>query len=253
MGKEQKEKLELILLSVITLLLVGLLVFSAVRFKMEQKANSDQDKNQSHEKEDTDKEESVPTEIPEISSPPGLSTPLPTPSIPSSSSETPSLSDDKNEENVISYFSSLEASSFQSQDVRFVEQAKNAFTTVVDFLFFGSEIKGYTFSELTTSAKLKVIQIALSIDHKIDAYFPDYKESIKIKTTDLKAQAALLYLEQTAKLCDTVGEEACNEARRDFKNMKESFGFTWDMIKDGASQGYSYLKEVLNEWYQSIK
>ena len=184
----------------------------------------------------------IPTKTPE-------STNVPT----SSPNSTPSIESTYSEAEVVSYFTSLEASAFPSDDVSFKDKAKNAFTTIVDFLFYGTEIKGYTFSELTSSAKLKIIKIALSIDNKIDEFFPDYKNTIKEKMTNLKGKAALLYLETTSKLCESVGDSACLEARRDFKNMKESFGFTWELIKSGTSKGYNYIKEILDEWYKSIR
>jgi len=120
-------------------------------------------------------------------------------------------------------------------------------------LFYDTTIKGYTFDELTNEAKIKVLTLALKIDNKIDKYFPDYKEIIKEKASSFKEKVALTYLEVTAKLCENVGSESCNLARENFKDMKESFGFTWDGIKKVASTSASKLATLLKEWYQSIK
>jgi len=267
---EWKDRRDFFILGTIIFILIGLLIFSAVKFKMDEDRVSNTDSNiqnsgnSGEENNDTNSDVVVPssTPIPSLkpsSKPSSSATPKPIPSEspnPSNSptpSPTPSIDTTFDEGEVVSYFTSLEEGAFKEDDPSFKEKAKNAFVTVVDFLFYDKEIKGYTFRELTSSAKLKIIKIALSIDNKIDEYFPDYKNTIKEKMTNLKGKAALLYLETTAKLCDSVGESACEEARSDFKNMKETFGFTWDLIKSGASKGYSKLTEILSEWYQSIR
>ena len=58
-----------------------------------------------------------------------------------------------------------------------------------------------------------IIEIALSIDNKIDEYFPDYKDVIKDKYENIKGKLAVKYLEFTSTLCEKVGEDACNQAK----------------------------------------
>ena len=278
--KRRHDQWELVFLGAVTVLLIGLLLFSAVRFKLDSRKkdlSNDvtspvieevEEKKENENEFSPQEQENVKEEEKEPSSenPTSSNDPLPDPSPSltdtniSQPSEEPAPSSEQviptNETAVVRYFSDLEATTFQSEVAEsssFTEKAKNAFTSVVDFLFYGSEIGGYTFSELTTSAKLQILKIALSIDHKIDEYFPNYKEIMKEKMTNLKEKAALLYLEQTSKLCEKVGEAACQEARQDFKNMKESFGFTWDLIKSAASSSYQSLKNLLAEWYASIR
>lgn len=157
---------------------------------------------------------------------------------------------------VVSYFDELNKNIDtykSSNDVTMKEKIKSGFITVVDFLFYDGVIKGYTFDELTSNAKIKVLTLALKIDNKIDKYFPNYKESIKNKVSAFKEKTALLYLETTAKLCENIGEESCDLARENFKDMKESFGFTWAGIKKVATTSASKLTILLEEWYQSIK
>jgi len=265
--KNKKDIIELVLLGIITFTLVVGLVLSAIHFKKSenQKASEESgrieniiDENSKEEgttqKDDTDEKNKSETSHPESSSSPVVPTIPPTSSpnenLPTSSPVT------RQESDVISYFDSLDVSMMREADENngtFREKAKNTFTTVVDFLFYGSTIKGYTFKELTTSAKLKIIQIALKIDHKIDTYFSNYKDTIKEKMSNLKGKAALLYLEATSQLCESVGDSACREAREDFKNMKESFGFTWNIIKEAATSSYGSLKTILQEWYESIR
>lgn len=174
--------------------------------------------------------------------------------VPNGSSSNPGEITPKKETNVISYFesqSNMLSENSNQEDYSLREKAKESFITVIDFIFYDKEVKGYTFKELTTAAKLKVIKLALTIDHKIDSYFPNYKEVIKDKYTDFKGKLALKYLEFTSYLCETVGESTCNQAKEDFNTMKESFGFTWQFIKELASSGSGKVKEFYESWRNS--
>lgn len=179
-------------------------------------------------------------------------TPTPTPSTPSTPSQPPTTNYTEND--VIEYFQSASNTLDQQNDQNnssFVDKAKNAFTTVVDFIFYGKEINGYTFSELTTSAKMKVIEIALKIDAKINQYFPNYKDSIKAGYENIKGKLAYAYLEITSSLCEAVGTDTCEQAKEDFNNMKKSFSFTFDLIKELAKSGASKVKEFYENTFKN--
>ena len=170
----------------------------------------------------------------------------------SSSNNSTSNSIVYTENDVISYFKNEEngISTYQ-EGVTFKEKAKNTFVTIVDFIFYDKEVKGHTFKELSNSAKLQIIKVALSIDSKIEEYFPDYKETIKTKYDNLKGKLASLYLEATASLCDSVGIDTCNQAKEDFNTMKNSFGFTWDLVKELAVNGKNKVKDFYESWRDS--
>ena len=108
-------------------------------------------------------------------------------------------------------------------------------------------------TELSLETKIKVLKIVASIDNKIDSYFPNYKDTIKEKYSNFKGAVAVLYLETINKFCDKVGENVCNEAREDFNNMKESFGYTWDILKEVLTKSKDKASLILSEWYKSIK
>ena len=101
--------------------------------------------------------------------------------------------------------------------------------------------------------KLKVLEIIASIDNKIDKKFPNYKDTIKEKSSNLKGKIAVLYLETTNEFCEKVGEDTCNTARENFKNMKIKFGYTWNILKEVLTTSKDKLTLVLSEWYKSIK
>ena len=131
----------------------------------------------------------------------------------------------------------------KSEDKTLREKIKDGFISTVDFIFYDKEINGYKFKELTNSAKLKVISVALAMDNKIDKYFPNYKDTIKDKYTDIKGKLAVKYIEYSVKLCESVGEDSCNQAKEDFANLKEKFGLGWDIVKELAKSGSAKVKE----------
>ena len=97
----------------------------------------------------------------------------------------------------LEYFEDVEKSNDESK-------LKKGFTNVVDFLFYGKEIKGKTLSELTDDAKLKIMKIALSLDQKIDSKFPDYKDKVSEKYKEIKSKVVELYVNTTTKICEII-------------------------------------------------
>ncbi len=147
---------------------------------------------------------------------------------------------------VMGYFESLDTE-FKTSSIK--ESLKNGFITVVDFIFYGGSIKGHTFAELSESAKLKVLSMAMYFDSKIDEYFPGYKESISSTTgkiyTTMKEEIVSTYLNVTVKICESNGE-LCDSAKAGFGELKKNFGLTWSLIKDIAGDGLGKLKS----WYE---
>ncbi len=162
---------------------------------------------------------------------------------------TPTPSEPRSEESVISFFQEKENSVQVGDEKTFGEKAKDAFVTVVDFIFYDKEIKGYTFKELTTSAKIKIITLALKIDNKIDKYFPDYKDKIKGTYTNIKDKLVEKYLEYSNKLCEKVGTETCNNAKKDWETLKENLSITGDYLKQLGITGTDKLKN----WYENFR
>ncbi len=154
-----------------------------------------------------------------------------------------------NESSVISYFREQESLATGNQnDPTIRERLKSGVDTIYRFLFEGGTIRGKTFKELSTSAKLQVMKITIAIDQKIDAYFPNYKNRIKQGYNNLKAKVVTKYLEETSRICAN-NENLCATARNDFQTMKRSYSLTFSLIKDLAKSGSAALKE----WYLSIR
>ena len=141
----------------------------------------------------------------------------------------------------LEYFENVDKSNDESK-------IKKGFINVVDFLFYGKEIKGKTLSGLTDDAKLKIMKIALSLDQKIESKFPDYKEKLSDKYKEIKSKVVEAYINTTTKICDN-HEQLCIDAKNDFNSLKESFGLTFDYIKKYSNKGLDKLKE----WYENFR
>lgn len=141
---------------------------------------------------------------------------------------------------------------FQKMNITNGETLKMGFIKIVDFLFYDEPVNGKRFSELTDEVKLKLLGIALSIDSKIDYYFPNYKETITNGTkriyTDIKVKVTELYIEITTKICSKKSE-LCEDAKKDFESLKKSFGLTFDFLKEFTNDELNKLKD----WYENFK
>lgn len=159
------------------------------------------------------------------------------------------------EKDIITYFEDININlDNYSNNKELGQNIKDRFVNIVDFLFYGGTIKGKTFNELSDKTKLKVLEISLFIDKKIDKHFPGYKEEISSKGnkiyTDLKSKIASKYLDITTDICNN-NEELCSEAKEGFSNLKRSFSLTWEVIKNASSEGISKLKNWYEIWKES--
>lgn len=155
------------------------------------------------------------------------------------------------EEDVINYFKNLESNLDKTKNDKTISQSvKDGFITIVDFLFYNKPINGKTFKELSSSAKLQVLKIALSIDSKIEDYFPNYKDSLSSKYQSIKSKVVAKYLDITSEICEN-NEDTCEAAKTGFSDMKQSFSLTWSFIKDIAGTGTAKLSSWYKIWKNS--
>lgn len=145
------------------------------------------------------------------------------------------------EEEVLAYFNN----EVNTADTKSKGTLKNAFIKVVDFIFYDKDINGYYFKDLTASAKLKVIGLALKLDNIIDSHFPGYKDELSSSYNKAKDNLITLYLNLTSEFCKN-NDSICESAKNDFSLLKESLNLSWDVIKDLAKSGTNKLKE----WYE---
>lgn len=157
------------------------------------------------------------------------------------------------ETDVVAYLTNLDNNlTNYSEDSNIEDTLKKGFVTVIDFIFYDGTIKGKTFNELSNETKIKVLELALSIDKKIEKYFPNYKEEISTKSkniyTNAKNKTIELYLDITTKVCED-NEDTCETFKEGLNDLKENFNITWDNIKKYSKEGTAKLKE----WYEIWK
>ena len=133
-------------------------------------------------------------------------------------------------------------------DTKDENKLKKGFTTIVDFIFYDKEIKGKTFNELKDDTKLKIMNIFISIDSKIDQYFPDYKQTLSSKYNNIKDKITEIYVKTVNKICDS-NQNLCENAKNDFNTMKDAFGVTFDYLKEKGLEGLDKIKD----WYEEFR
>ena len=145
------------------------------------------------------------------------------------------------DDEVLAYFNN----EVNTADTKSKGTLKNTFIKVVDFIFYDKDINGYYFKDLTASAKLKVIGLALKLDNIIDSHFPGYKDELSSSYNKAKDNLITLYLNLTSEFCKN-NDRICESAKNDFSLLKESLNLSLDVIKNLAKSGTNKLKE----WYE---
>ncbi len=165
-----------------------------------------------------------------------------TTSVSKNETTTTKKKDIKNaDEEVLAYFNN----EVNTADSKSKGTLKNTFIKVVDFIFYDKDINGYYFKNLTNSAKLKVIGLALKLDNIIDSHFPGYKDELSSSYNKAKDNLITLYLNLTSEFCKN-NDSICESAKNDFSLLKESLNLSWDVIKNLTKSGTNKLKE----WYE---
>jgi len=150
------------------------------------------------------------------------------------------------EDDVVGYFEGNES---EIKNSSFKEKFKDYFIEIVDFIFYGTEIKSHTFNELTNTGKLKIISAALKIDSYIEEKSPGYKDTIKSTSNrvynNAKEKLTTLFLDISSNVCKNK-EDDCKNAKELFSDIKSTCKIGWSFIKSLLKSGSNKLKE----WYE---
>lgn len=137
------------------------------------------------------------------------------------------------------------------------EKVKGTFITIVDFIFYDSEINGVTFDELTDEGKQKVLELANKIDTKIENKFPNYKENISDTTKKAFNKASELIKKGAYNLSEFSKEKLGEENYNAIIDAKDEFiDYTKqaiDIIGDVGSNIFENGKEYIKNWYENLK
>lgn len=166
-----------------------------------------------------------------------------------------------NDKEVIGYFKSVSdkvddtLNDGNSETVK--DKLKGTFITIVDFIFYDSEIKGIKFNDLTDGAKQNILDTASMIDSKITAKFPNYKEEISTKTKAAYNKASELIKRGAANMSqfskDKLGEENYNaiiDAKDELVYYSKN---AVSLIGNVANSIFTKSKSKLKSWYENLK
>lgn len=137
------------------------------------------------------------------------------------------------------------------------EKVKEKFVELVDFIFYGTEINGITFDELTEETKQKLINIVNRLDAKIEEKVPGYKETISMGAKE-SFGFLISKLKQGISYLDTKAEEKIGTEK--YEEIKENVAETTEKIKDGGSvviekgkEVFQTAKDKIKNWYEGWK
>lgn len=169
------------------------------------------------------------------------------------------------EEELVSYISKIETeveklTTKESASKEIKDTLKRSFITLTDFIFYDGKINNWTFKDLTTQAKNKVLNIWESMDQKIEKKVPNYKEKITNTSqkvySNIKEKATSLKEELLNKYKEEVGEEGYHNTIEIYKEDKKNVQEVIEKYKQAignAKQKTSEAKEEVTNWYQDWK
>ena len=90
------------------------------------------------------------------------------------------------------------------------EKGKYYVITGIDFIFFGTEINGITFDQMSAELKTRVMNDIESLDNAVEAYYPEYKESLSSKYQVASEFVSSKYLTILDSIREYLGDENFN-------------------------------------------
>lgn len=132
------------------------------------------------------------------------------------------------------------------------EKVKDIFKTTVDFLFYDGQIKGKTLKELTNKGKTEATKLITKIEISIENKFPGLIDETKDIYKDKKEKIIEKYYETVENICKD-RQDVCNEFKRDYEEMKQSYKDTFKYLLDLGEKGLDKTKETFTNWYNNLK
>lgn len=160
---------------------------------------------------------------------------------------------------VISEFENIEKelNEILENDKEVLNNYKEVFIAIVDFIFYDSEINGVKFDELTQNGKQKVLEISNNINLKIENKFPNYKNDISEKASEVLNKASKLIKEGSDNIeyfaKEKLGNENYNTLIEVKNELVECTKNSFDIIGDFSSELYDNSKQKIKNWYEELK
>ncbi len=132
-----------------------------------------------------------------------------------------------------------------------MEKTKETFITVVDFIYYGTEINGYTYDELSEDAKTKCLEMLISFDAEIMKLYPDYKEDFSQVSEAVKETSSSLLDKGINGLNEFIEENLSEETNEKIDNYVEIYN---NAIDSGlVTDTYENVKDNIQSWYENIR
>lgn len=173
---------------------------------------------------------------------------------------------EKTDDEVVNYVNEvvIDATSDEAKSDSNESKLRNTFIKLTDFIFYGGEIKGYTFNQLSNEGKEKVLSSYEKLDSYIENKYPNYKEKIKDTSSrtysKLKEKAFELKESINNTFREKVGDEIYsnttnqfNEDKQNLSEVIEPYKSVGEDIKEKSKEVYQDTKSRLSEWYQNYK
>lgn len=161
----------------------------------------------------------------------------------------------------ISTFSEIEkevdqlVKSESSENIK--DKLKGTFITIVDFIFYDSEINGVKFNDLTEGGKNKVLEISKNIDNKIENKYPNYKESISDTTKNAYNKASEVIKKGANNIKDFSKDKLGEDNYNAIVDAKDELVYytknAFDIIGDVSSNLFEKGKTKVKKWYENFK
>ncbi len=114
------------------------------------------------------------------------------------------------------------------------EILKKTFVDFADFIFYGKEIKGYKFRDLSLTSKKEILSLFKKIDTNIEDKYPNYKDNLmsisKNNYNNIKDKAS--------KMLDDYKEQVKTE--------------TYKSCKKESKNILSKINKVINNWLKKV-
>lgn len=162
---------------------------------------------------------------------------------------------------VMAYFNELEANvstELNSGSLDTIkDKMKGTFITIVDFIFYGGEIKGIKFDDLTEGAKQNILETATTIDNAIMTKFPNYKEEISSTVSNAYNKASDLIKKGANNVKEFSKEKLGEENYNSIIAAKDELVYytknAVSIIGDTANSIWDKSKETIKNWYENFR
>ena len=130
------------------------------------------------------------------------------------------------------------------------EKAKAIFVKLVDFAFYGGELSGHTFNELSDSGKQKVLKLINSLDEKIENSISSTASAALKKASEVIKNGANNINEFSREKLGEENYQSIIDAKDEMVNYYKDIS---EIVKDKGGNILSKTKDKIKSWYENFR